>query len=192
MSEIQTDYLGALGRAMALAQNFERNGKYVLGLHDLWEAFEAKQVDLNTWRAFGTKLMGRSLGGALRKRESDDMLKTHIAALDAAREARNYFAHQAAEPTLYVPPMGGKHKLRDLLSEKVDRRKIELERQDMVAEHVRKELPRFEKAVRDLAHGDSIVSEWSYIIQEKDAHMPIMAERYAHEIAEWVLEPLCR
>ena len=186
----QADYLAALGRAIALAQNFENNCKFVFGIHDLGEAFAAKKIDMKGWQAYGRKLMNRSLGGALTGRQKDQVFKKHVVVLEAARLARNYLAHQAAEPALYIPPMGGKHKLRDLLLKTVDRRKIEEERHEMVVNYLHKELPRFEKAVRDLAEGDNIVSKWSYMIQEKDAHMPSIAERYVDETFEWVLEPL--
>jgi len=186
----QADYLAALGRAIALAQNFENNCKFVFGVYDLGEAFAAKKIDMKVWQAYGKKLMNRSLGGALTGREKDRVFKRQVVVLEAARLARNYLAHQAAEPALYVPPMGGKHKLRDLMLKTVDRRKIEEERHEMVVSYLQKMLPRFEKAVRDLAEGDNIVSEWSYMIQEKDAHMPSIAESYVDEAVEWILEPM--
>lgn len=186
----QADYLAALGRAIALVQNFEINCKFVFGMCDLGEAFAAKKIDIKGWRAYGKKLMNRSLGGALTGREKDQVFKRQAVVLEAARLARNYLAHQAAEPTLYVPPMGGKHKLRDLMLKMVSRRKIEEERHEMVVGYLQKMLPRFEKAVRELAEGDNIVSQWSYMIQEKDAHMPSIAESYVNEAVEWVLEPM--
>ena len=186
----QADYLAALGRAIALAQNFENNCKFVFGTYDFGEAFAAKKIDMKNWPAYGQKLMNRSLGGALKGREKDRVFKKQVVALEAARLARNYLAHQAAEPALYVPPMGGQHKLRDLLSKTVDRRKIEEERREMVVSYLKKMLPSFKKAVRDLAEGDNIVSKWSYMIQEKDAYMPSMAKSYANEAVEWVLEPV--
>ena len=186
----QEDYLAALGRAIALGQNFENNCKFVFGVHDLGEAFAAKKIDMKDWQAYGKKLMNRSLGGALTGREKDRAFKKQVVVLEAARLARNYLAHEAAGPALYVPPMGGKHKLRDLLLKTVDRRKIEDERHEMVVSFLHKKLPRFEKAVRDLAEGDNIVSKWSYIIQEKDAHMPSIAEHYVDDAVEWVLEPM--
>jgi len=177
---------------MSLAQNFEENCKYVLGMFDVWEAFETGTVDTKAWQEFGKKLMARSLGRTLRKRENDGLVKDHVSVLNAAREARNFLAHKAAAPALYLAPMGGKHKLKQLLSETVGRVKVEAERREMVIAYVQKELPRFEKAVRDLARGDSIVSEWSYMIQEKDAHMPSVAKDYADDVAKWVLEPMQR
>lgn len=189
ISAIQTEYLAALGRAIALAQNFENNCKFVFGTIDFGEAFAAKKIDLKSWQEFGKKLMRRSLGAALKGRESDDMFENHIVALDAARVARNYLAHQAAEPALYVAPPSGKQKLLDVLRKTVDRHTIEAERQEMVASYLRKMLPQFEKAVRDLAEGDSIVSKWSYMIQEKDA-LPAVAAGYADDVVEWVLAPI--
>jgi hypothetical protein len=189
-SDLQVDYLVALGRAIALAQNFENNCKLVFGTYDFGEAFAAKKIDMKSWRAYGKKLMNRPPGKALRERKKDPAFKKEIVALEAARLARNYLAHQAAEPALYVPPMGGKHKLRDLILKTVNRRKIEKERHEMVVSYLQKTLPRFEKAVRDLAEGDNIVSKWSYMIQEKDPYMPSIAENYVAEVVAWVLEPM--
>jgi hypothetical protein len=190
ISDLQADYLAAIGRAIALAQNFENNCKIVFGTYDMGVAFSAKKIGVKTWQAYGKKLMNRPLGRALKGRERDRTFKRQVAALEAARLARNYLAHQAAEPALYVAPMGGKHKLRDLISKTVDRRKVEEERHEMVVNCVLKMLPRFEKAVRDLAEGDNIVSKWSYMIQEKNAHMPRITENYADGAVEWVLEPI--
>ncbi|MFN0299208.1 MAG: hypothetical protein ACKVQU_02520 [Burkholderiales bacterium] len=186
----QADYLVALGRAIALAQNFEINCKFVFGVNDLGEAFAAKKIGVKAWQSYGKKLMKRSLGETLRGRDNDQIFKRQIPVLEAARVARNYLAHQAAEPALYVPAMSGKHKLRDLILKKVDRLKIEKERQEMVVSYLQKILPRFEKAIRDFAEGDKVVSEWSYIIQEKDAHMPMITETYVDDAVEWVLEPI--
>lgn len=190
ISDLQADYLAALGRATALAQNFEINCKFVFGIIDFGKAFAAKEIGLKSWKVYGTKLMNRSLGGALKGREKDRDFKREVVALEAARLARNYLAHKAAVPALYVPPMGGKHKLRDLILKTVDRRKIDEERHEMVVSYLQQILPRFEKAVRDLAEGDNIVSKWSYMIQEKDAHMPSIVENYADAVVEWVLEPV--
>jgi hypothetical protein len=190
VSHLQADYLAALGRAIALAQNFENNCKFVFGMYDLGEVFEGKKVDIKTWRAAGNKFLNRSLGGTLRGREVDRDFKRHVKTLEAARVARNYLAHQAAEPALFVPPMSGKHKLRDLLLKTVDRRKIEEERHEMVASHLQKSLSRLEKAAIDLANGDNIVSLWSYMIQEKDALTPTIAGTYIDDAVDWILEPI--
>ena len=123
-------------------------------------------------------------------RKTDPDLGTQASLLEAARIARNYLAHRAAEPALYIPPSTGKHKLRDLLSKQIDRKAIASERREMVTSQLQKMLPRFEQAVKDLAEGDSVVSEWSYIIQEKDVQPPVSAENYVTETIEWVLEPM--
>jgi hypothetical protein len=190
LSSVQEDYLTALGRATALAQNFEGNCKFVFGTYDLGDAFLEGRVDSENWTAYGQKLMSRSLGGALRNREDDDTFKEHVVAFEAARVARNYLAHEAAVPALYVPPMNGRHKLLDFLAKNVDRDKVVQERCEMVIDHVKEALPTFVKAVRDLAEGDTIVCRWSFLIQEKHADIPAMGEQYADDVVKWVLEPL--
>ena len=46
ISDLQMEYLAALGRAMALAQNFENNCKFVFGTYDFGEAFAAKKINM--------------------------------------------------------------------------------------------------------------------------------------------------
>lgn len=190
VTELQANYLSTLGRALALAQNFEANCKFALGIYDFGEVFTEKSGDLKTWEAFGKNLMRRSLGRAIKHREKDQSFKEQFATLEAARIARNYVAHQAAVPALYVPPLGGRHKLRDLLAKDVDRKKIERERQEMVIAHLNEMTPKLEKAVKDLAEGDSIVARWSYMIQEKDAFMPFAANDYVDSVVAWVMAPI--
>ena len=191
IAQIQINYLAAFGRAMALAQNFEMNCRYTLGMFDLGKKID-DDSNLTALQAIGQKLMNRSLGRAIKKnRESDELFgNCVVTTLEVARVARNYFSHQGAEPALYIAPMNGKHTLKDMLSKDVDLAKIEQERMELVVAHVQKRLPQFEKYICDLAAGDSIVSEWSYIIQEKDVCMPLMAKSYSEDVAAWVLAPL--
>ena len=48
----QTDYLAALGRAMAFAQNFEHNCKFVFGILDIGDAFWNKKIYAKVVKAY--------------------------------------------------------------------------------------------------------------------------------------------
>ena len=128
-SDEQSAYFAALGRAMALAQNFEHNCKFVFGTLDMGQDYEDGKIPHDHWRAHAKKLHGRSLGAVLKAREKDaDFSAEQIAMLEAARSGRNYFAHRAAEAGLYVPARTGKRKLREILGGNADPAAIEKER----------------------------------------------------------------
>ena len=187
----QSAYFAALGRAMALAQNFEHNCKFVFGTLDMGQVYEDGKIPREQWRVHAKKLHGRSLGAALKARKKDaDFSANEIATLESARASRNYLAHRAAEVGLYVPPRTGKRKLREIFDGTADRAAIEKERAEMLFAHIREALPAFEKAVRSLAEADNMVAGWSYLIQEKENYLPTVTEWYVNTVVAWVLEPL--
>lgn len=187
----QSAYFAALGRAMALAQNFEHNCKFVFGTLDMGRDYEDGKIPHEQWRAHAKKLHGRSLGAVLKAREKDgDFSAEQIATLEAARAGRNYLAHRAAEAGLYVPARTGKRKLREILGGTADPVAIEKERAEMLLAHIRKALPAFGEAVRALAEADNMVAGWSYLIQEKEDRLPAVTEWYVNTVVAWVLEPL--
>lgn len=190
-SDEQSAYLAALGRAMALAQNFEHNCKFVFGTLDMGRDYGDSKIPHDQWRAHAKKLHGRSLGAALKAREKDaDFSAEQIATLEAARSGRNFLAHRAAEAALYVPASTGKRKLREILAGTTDLATIEKERTELLLTHIRKALPAFEEAVRALAQADNIVAGWSYLIQEKEDRLPTVTGWYVNTVVAWVLEPL--
>jgi len=190
-SDEQSAYFAALGRAMALAQNFEQNCKFVFGTLDMGRDYKDGKIPHDQWRAHAKKLHGRSLGAALKAREKDaDFSAEQIATLEAGRASRNYLAHQAAEAGLYVPPSTGKRKLGEILRGTADPAAIEKERAEMLLAYMRKAVPSFEDAVRAIAKADNMVASWSYLIQEKEDRLPSATAWYVNTVVAWVLEPL--
>ncbi len=190
-SDEQSAYFAALGRAMALAQNFEQNCKFVFGTLDMGRDYEDGKIPHDQWRAHARRLHGRSLGAALKAREKDaDFSAEQIATLEAGRVGRNYLAHRAAEAGLYVPPSTGKRKLGEILRGTADPAAIEKERAEMLLAYMRKAVPSFEDAVRAIAQADNMVAGWSYLIQEKEDRLPSATAWYVSTVVAWVLEPL--
>lgn len=191
----QYSYFAALGRAVALAQNFEQNCKFVFGTSDLGRAYSEGKFSIDDWQRYAKELQKRSLGVALKAQQKDGLFSSQeIAALEAAREARNYLVHEAAEGGLYVAPKSGKpgktRKLLAILQGQVDTAAIEKERAEMLLAHLSKAVLKFEEAVQALAQADSMVAGWSYLIQEKEDRLPLAAAGYADMAIAWVLEPL--
>src|ERR1700741_2532566 len=104
ISESQSRYNDALGRALVLAQNFEQNCKFVLGMWDLADAFEEGKLSTREERkAFAKKIMERMLGSVLNRMRSDpNIAEEQVALLEAGKDARNYIAHEAGHPALYT------------------------------------------------------------------------------------------
>lgn len=190
-SDEQSAYLAALGRAMALAQNFEHNCRFVFGTLDVVQAHESgEKLSRDERRSHARKLQKRSLGAALRGRDGDtDFTADELATLNAARAARNYLAHEAAVAAIYVPPKSGKRTLREVVTGDADPASIARERVEMTLEQLRIGVAAFEPAVRALAKADDLVSRWAYAIQEKDAHSA-SPSWYVATVVEWILEPL--
>lgn len=184
-------YFEALGRALGLAQNFEQSCKFVLGIWDLGKAHEEGKIQTRDERAYSEKLMGRMLGALVKSLRDDiDITDADKAAFKAAREARNYLAHEAAAVGLFIPPKYARRKLREIMRGSLDTAAIEKERTEMLHAHIRDGVPKFVEAIRAIAEADNIVSGWSYMIQEKDDRLPFVAERYVQSVVAWVLEPL--
>ncbi len=190
ITPLQESFLASLGRAIALAQNFESNCRYAFGLNDLWEAFDTGKTNVDSWKRYANRLSKRQLGNVLAQHKSGELFNEQIYVLEAARVARNYLAHQAAESALYFPPLGGKHRLIDLLREPRPTLKIDEERSQMIQIRIQEALHCFENAVRDVAEGDSVVAEWIYVVQEKDQTMPAIAKNYVTDAVSWVLKPM--
>lgn len=187
----QSAYFAALGRAIALAQNFEHNCKFVFGTLDMGQAYEDGKIPREQWRVHAKKLHGRSLGAVLKGREKDaDFSAKEIATLESGRASRNYLAHRAAEVGLYVPPRTGKRKPREIFDGTANPAVIEKERAEMLVAHMREALPDFRKAVRALAEADNLVAGWSFLIQEKVDNLPTVSDWYVNTVVTWVLEPL--
>jgi hypothetical protein len=159
--------LESLGRAIAVAQNFESNCKYVLMILEVENALERKQYSsLREARPYVEKLLQLMLGGVVHRfGKSGEFSRAEIDTLVAAKDARNYVAHEAAfELVICNGPFGPS------LMDKVNR---------------------FEREVTNLTEGDGLVSLWSFYIQEHEPQ-PLSTISYPSDARTWVLEPLTR
>jgi hypothetical protein len=190
----QLAYLAALGRALALAQNFEHNCQFVFGTWDMIHAFESGKP-IEERRALGKKLQRRFLGASLQAQRHDDILTAeNYAKLEAAVAARNFLAHEASMAGQYVPPHngrpGGTKKLKALLNGTLTRTDIERERENMLNSHLGEAVDRLADAVDRLAQADLLVAVWSHLIEEKEEHVPSFVVTYIRDARDWVNEPL--
>lgn len=154
----------AIGRALAIAQNYEGNARYVLRIARMSKEYvEGRAETLDELIDFANSLPRQMLGGLVRGFDQlgGDLTTDKIEILRRGANARNYIAHEAAEGLTYDRPE--------------DR-----------AEHLQK----LDSAVRDLVEADNLVSRWSYAIQEKEAYVPIIRSSYPADAHRWVMGPL--
>jgi hypothetical protein len=195
-TDFNSAYFASLGRALALATNFEQNVKFVFGTIDLNAAFERDELEAGgKWKDYGKKLMKRQLGKVLlAPRDEQPIPDDEFKALDDAREERNYLAHEAAAVGMHVALEGGRlcgfTGLKRYMDPARDTAAIAHERDEMLTEHLRDSLPRFSKAVTTVARGDNIVAGYSYMIQETEDYLPAISDEYVAAAVAWVLEPL--
>lgn len=156
-------YAHALGRAVVLAQNFENNAKFALGIAELDRASSQREfASLEDLSDLGGRVMKRWLGEAVRKTRSlKEVPPSQAAVLSRGVKARNYLVHEAAAGLSY------------------DR---EANFADRLAE--------FREMVWDLAAADNLASCWSFEIQEKSAAPSHIQSHYGNRAAQWVLEPV--
>lgn len=166
LSPTEDALLSSVGRAIALAQNFEANCKFVVMTVELGKVLQEGTVtSLEDARPFVEQLLKRMLGCNVNRFGQLGVVSPgQVSTLAAAREARNYIAHEAVEPLTV-----GSRAI--TLAKRVDRLKCE---------------------VLALAEGDALVSRWSYVIQEKEPAPIVWAGEYASAVSGWVLEPIQR
>ena len=173
------DALLAIGRALYIGASFEGKCKYLLGIASLDEAAKADPVagldDLITRLP-----PGRLLGPTLKELERIGPVSPGDAAvLSAAREARNYVAHEAGSFNIHRQP--GR-----TIREAVDGRST----YDL--DSLRAHLARLQHNVRQLARGDNLVSTWCFDVDEgrKEARPHDLISTYEATVERWVLEPV--
>ncbi len=168
VDDIAEAYFASLGRALALAQHFESECKEILLWIEVAMGFEDGRLKkLEDIRSFSEVLATRLLGASVRRLEALPFVDSKkLAALVAAKDARNYLAHEAAMWGLYPSVKYG---------------------EKLTALHY---VPRLRREIEALAEGDNLVSIWSYEFQEKEAAPYSFSQRYPTEVAAWVLEPL--
>jgi hypothetical protein len=168
LGDLEAAYLMAIGRAICLAQNFELNCKNLLLFLDMGQALTVGRVEsLEDYFPYGEKLLRTLLGAAIKKIGAFSFVSSdHLETLTEAKDARNYFAHEAA-----LPVRSGGVSWRPKGQVIID------------------ELPTLERKVEALAMGDDLVSGWLYEIEEKQSRRFVQTA-YVENIQTWVLASL--
>jgi hypothetical protein len=155
-------WTGALGRALCVAQNFERNAKHVLMSIELDRTLDRGDYSSIPEAAdFVDQLLSRMLGAAIsRFKELKAVPEGAIPILTAAKDARNYFAHEAAHFGLddVTPSLA--------------------------------ECAAFRQRATALAHGDNLAALWSYSLEDSEnVAVPDLTQHYVDQTVEWIFEP---
>ncbi len=149
--------LMAAGRALYLANHFERKCKFVLRIANLETALIGSP-QMPFADALASVAKDKWLGPTILDLSSFPPVSADQAeALDAAKDARNFIAHEGA---LFGP----------------------LHTRET---HIRSHLGKLRASVVALAHGDDIVSGWVYDIEEKH-DSGFRFPDYVHTVEEWV------
>lgn len=155
----RNDYAMALGKAVALAQNFEGNCEFVATIYGLVSGLKAGELSVfgdEVWNRVVNKIRRTHLVakiGAIS--EKDDELQV----LHAGREARNRIVHDHGL-TIRAPIQSQQRFIEQIRSLRAD--------------------------VIDLAKADNAVSIWSYEIQEKQGAPHGMVHGYVGACVAWV------
>jgi hypothetical protein len=155
----------ATGRALFAAQEFENRCRVLLRLLNLVEIYESATddpIDSLIARVPRDKLLGKTIDDLKRHPVFNDEDTAEL--LKAAKDARNFIAHESAR----FNPVG--------------------RRQDVVERMERGLRPK----LRDLAIGDHIVSEVLLAIEDRQSTFGIswIRERYPDILESWVLLPM--
>ena len=163
LDDVGTSYANSLGKALALAQAFEEDCKYVLTIANLSiEADSGRISSLADVSSYSERLaasfkLGRDV---VQFRARHSQSSEDVATLVRGAQARNYIAHEAAHPLLH-----GKS----------------------ARKAIQDNLPHYEKEVVALADAAHKISCWSFEIQEHSAPPPRFARSYSEDAAAWVL-----
>jgi len=166
VDSIGIGYGNSLGRALALAQSFEKNCKYVLLIANLGDEIEKGNISgLKGIASYSERLeewftLGRDVS---QFKERHNVNAAEVEILRKGVRARNYIAHEAAYPLL----MGSKS-----------------------WEEVRKEVPNYIGQVSSLAQAENLISQWSFEIQEKSTSPNSITTTFPLGVTSWILAPL--
>lgn len=164
----ETELLDALffsaGRALHLANAYEDKCQYVLRVGNLITAHQTDPA-LTLEEVFAAVPADKLLGGTLHSLATHAMGQTmDMSTLHKAREARNFIAHEGAS-------------IGDMWSANSDR----------ILRHAVK----LRSAVKDLAHGDNIISQWCHRLDEPHELPPTdWIKCYPETVDTWVFGSL--
>jgi hypothetical protein len=152
-------FLLSVGKALCLSNGFEAKCKDVLGVITLTDAIQAGS-DFDAASGLARAVQAMLLGGTIKLiGDASGTSPADVAILQAAREARNYIAHESAE-------LGT---LSDATVKTILRLFAELE-------------PR----VLEVAKGDNLVSAWCYEICEREPAPQGIQDQYVQMVSHWV------
>jgi len=159
-------YAESLGRALALAQSFEENCKFVLLIANLDKEVEENRIaNLDEIKSYSERLNDWfKLGNAVNQFEFKHKIKlAEIEVLKKGKDARNYIAHEAAHSLLL---------------------------EEHSAIEIQKEMSRYKSELLALAEAENLISKWRYEIQMKTVSPIIYPSTYVARVYNWIMEPL--
>lgn len=149
----------AVGKALYISNNFEQKCRFLLRVSNLGSFLE-KNPQASLADAIASLAKDKMLGGTI----SDLKLfpyvkKEQVEALEGARDARNFIAHEGA----LLGPLSC-----------------------MRSEQIEAHLSKLRAAVDALVLGDNIVSKWVFEVEEKEGPPVAFAAQYPLMVRRWV------
>lgn len=155
-------YLFSIGKALLIAQSFEHNCRHILLLSeaDLLE----DSLTLDAAKVLSEKIRKRQIGQIVWRMQhpSLNFSEIEISILENGRQARNFFAHEAALCAYWS--LEG-------------------------SEEFAKDVDHFILQLEHLITAHNETSAWCYEAEEKQSRPPYY-ERYPADAKAWVLDPL--
>ena len=149
----------AAGKALHLANAFESKCKFVLRIAKL-DSYCELRPDATLPDAIASLSRDKLLAPTIAELKLFPPVSAkEVIALEKAREARNFIAHEGA---LFGSIWNA--------------------RERSVLEH----LTKLRAAVAELAHGDDVVSRWVYEIEEKEVPSKQLLANYAELVDAWI------
>lgn len=146
------------GKSLYLANAFESKCRYVLRIANLGAHLEVNP-DSSLEDAIVSLARDKLLGATINDlKHFPPVSERQVAALEKARDARNYIAHEGA----YFGPLHVKPK------------------------HIHEHLAKLRSFLGDLSGGDDVISRWVYEIEEKEVPSSILMQNYQEMIEQWV------
>jgi hypothetical protein len=160
--ELLNEFLLVLGKALALANNFESKCTHYLRVIAISNATK-EGASLDDIAQIALQFRPEMLASTLKKiLQSDSISQSIRDVLNRARESRNFIAHQGGS----VGDLYG-------VNAKAFTNGI-----SVLREHV-----------ENVAHGDNIVSRWAYEVSERLPAPRSMADGYVPLVMAWVFDP---
>lgn len=156
--ELQGRYFAAVGKALAIANNFEHKVLHVLGVMYLDEAADA-DIEFDEIGDYYDRAREERLFKAIQRIGVDEEVTAkQLETLHTGRTSRNFLAHEG--PAIFNASS---------VSDK----------------HIYKRVLVLEPHVREIAKVDNIVSAWTYNIQEREPAPQHFMSTYEDRVVDW-------